>query len=114
MAWMSMVALPEHWHLRRLELRPPRIDDAEAIFAGWAADAEVTRYLTWRPSRHVDETRQFLQLCLDDWRGSVRRAWVIRQLEDSKPIGMIDIRLQGQRANLGYVLARHAWGRGYM
>jgi [ribosomal protein S5]-alanine N-acetyltransferase len=114
MAWMPMVALPEHWHLRRLELRPPRIDDAEAIFAGWAADAEVTRYLTWRPSRHVDETRQFLQLCLDDWRGSVRRVWVITQLEHSKPIGMIDIRLQGQRANLGYVLARHAWGRGYM
>jgi RimJ/RimL family protein N-acetyltransferase len=109
-----MVALPEHWHLRRLQLRPPRIDDAEAIFVGWAADTDVTGYLTWRPHREVNETRQFLKQCLDDWRGEVRRVWVITLLEQSEPIGMIEIRLHGQRANLGYVLARLAWGRGYM
>ena len=35
----------------RLRLRPFRLDDAEAMFAGWTGDDEVTKYLTWRCSR---------------------------------------------------------------
>jgi ribosomal-protein-alanine N-acetyltransferase len=30
------------------------------------------------------------------------------------PIGMIDLRPQGERAEIGYVLARPYWGQGYM
>jgi len=32
----------------RLLLRPPIMEDAEAIFTGYAQDSEVTRYLVWR------------------------------------------------------------------
>lgn len=42
----------------RVRLRAPRIDDADAIFAGMTSDPEVTRYLTWTPHRDVDETRR--------------------------------------------------------
>jgi ribosomal-protein-alanine N-acetyltransferase len=106
--------LPRDWSTRRLSLRPPRVDDAEAIFGSWASDANVTRYLTWRPHRSVAETLQFLDGCLAAWRGPMRRVWLITRAGEGKPIGMIEIRVEGSWAELGYVLARPAWGEGYM
>ena len=34
----------------RLRLRPFRLDDAEAMFAGWTGDDEVTKYQIGRAS----------------------------------------------------------------
>ncbi|MBO6285434.1 MAG: GNAT family N-acetyltransferase, partial [Bacilli bacterium] len=38
----------------RLLLRPLKVDDAEAVFNGWANDKEVTKYLTWNPHPNVE------------------------------------------------------------
>ena len=38
----------------RLRLRPFRLDDAEAMFSGWASDDEVTKYLTWPTHTSVE------------------------------------------------------------
>src|SRR5262252_8613099 len=97
--------LPELWYTRRLSLRPPRLDDAEAIFGGWTTDPEVTRYLTWRPNQSVEETREFLRGCEEGWRAQARRIWVIARCDEpERPIGMIELRIDGLRGNLGYVL----------
>lgn len=34
-------------HTERLTLRPFELEDAQAMFDGWASDPEVTKYLTW-------------------------------------------------------------------
>jgi RimJ/RimL family protein N-acetyltransferase len=39
---------------------------------------------------------------------------VISSSPNAKPIGMVELRLDGLRAEIGYVLARSAWGQGYM
>ena len=52
---------PEIIGTERLRLRRPVMEDAEAIFAEYGQDAEVTKYLTWRPNRAVQETRDFLR-----------------------------------------------------
>ena len=44
----------------RLELRFPTVEDAEAVFAAYATDPEVTRYMTWRPHESIEVTREFL------------------------------------------------------
>ena len=44
----------------RLELRFPTVKDAEAVFAAYATDPEVTRYMTWRPHESIEVTREFL------------------------------------------------------
>ena len=59
---LSLAMLPEEWSTRRLVVRPPELGDAEAIFQGWATDAEVTRYLTRRPNERIEETREFLNV----------------------------------------------------
>ena len=45
----------------RLRLRVPSLADAQAIFAGYATDPEVTRYLAWRPHPSLATTLAFLQ-----------------------------------------------------
>jgi RimJ/RimL family protein N-acetyltransferase len=106
--------LPETWSTPRLRVRPPREDDAEAIFDGWAQDTDATRYLTWRPSRHVEDTRQFIVGCIEAWRGQTRRPWVITRYDAGGVIGIIEMRVATNGVSLGYVLARAAWGQGLM
>jgi [ribosomal protein S5]-alanine N-acetyltransferase len=106
--------LADSWFTPRLRARPPRPDDAEAIFLGWATDADVTRYLTWRPHQSIADTREYIAGCVDAWGGPRRRAWVVTPFREDRCIGVIELRVDGQRAELGYVLARPAWGQGYI
>ena len=43
--------------IHQLILRPFRMEDAEDMYANWASDPEVTRYLTWPAHGSVDVTR---------------------------------------------------------
>ena len=47
----------------RLILRRFRSEDAEDMYANWASDPEVTRFLTWPPHSSVDVTKALLA----DW-----------------------------------------------
>jgi RimJ/RimL family protein N-acetyltransferase len=98
----------------RLVLRAPRPDDAGAIFHTYAQDPEVTRYLAWRPHQRLAETQQFIESCIQAWNEGARFPWVITLAGDDRPIGMIEARLEGPRASVGYLLARSAWNQGYM
>ena len=105
---------PETLATSRLRLRPPQLEDAQAIFAGYAQDRAVTKYLTWRPHRDIDETRAFLQSCLAGWQDASAFPWAIIRTVDGQLLGMVELRVDGHRVDLGYVLARRAWGQGYM
>jgi RimJ/RimL family protein N-acetyltransferase len=105
---------PEIIETSRLRLRPPVIEDAESIFASYAQDAEVVKYLEWRPHKSVKETRKFLRRCLSCWKRGSEFPWIITRKEDGRLIGMIEIKIDKFMAGLGYVLARAYWGSGYM
>jgi RimJ/RimL family protein N-acetyltransferase len=49
---------PEVIKTERLRLRRSVLEDAEAIFAEYAQDSEVTTYLTWRPTGNIEDTRE--------------------------------------------------------
>jgi O-acetyl-ADP-ribose deacetylase (regulator of RNase III) len=114
MATSAALRPPRHLETSRLRLRPPSTDDARFIFDDYARDPEVTRYLTWSPHRDIEETRSFLAGCERSWAEGGAFPWVIESKEDERPLGMIELRLSGPRAEVGYVLARAHWGRGYM
>lgn len=105
---------PEIIETPRLVLRRPVPEDATAIFDRYARDPEVTRYLTWRPHLSIERTRDFLRHCAGFWERREAFPWAIVPRGETRPIGMIDLRPQGERAEIGYVLARPFWGRGYM
>ena len=52
--------LPDRLETSRLILRPLARGDALAVFAGYAQDPEVARYLSWRPHRRLAETEAYV------------------------------------------------------
>lgn len=50
---------PENIETRRLNLRKPRLDDLDAVFA-YAGDAETTRYMAWSRHESTEDSRTFL------------------------------------------------------
>jgi ribosomal-protein-alanine N-acetyltransferase len=105
---------PETIETKRFRLRKPTLQDAEDIFQKYAQDPEVTKYLTWRPNWNVQETRDFLGTCLRAWDERKSFHWVIEKKTDHELLGMITARVDEHKWELGYVLARSYWGRGYM
>lgn len=108
------MSMPEQIETERLVLRKPRLDDARAIFEGWAQDREVTRYLTWRPHQRIEETEMFVQSCLSAWEQERRFPYMITLKESGHVIGMIDPRIEGPKVGIGYGAARAYWGKGYV
>lgn len=105
---------PERLETDRLALRRPVADDARAIFERYAQDEEVTRYLTWHPHATLDETRAFLRRCDAGWDTGNDLTWALTLGGDENLIGMVGVRPRGHKPDIGYVLAREHWGRGYM
>ncbi len=97
-----------------LKLRLPLIEDASSIFEQYAQDAQVTKYMTWKPHKNVEMTQQFLQHCINSLIQKSDYFWVILPKQEEKAIGMIRLQLQNYHASLGYVLARSYWNQGLM
>ena len=110
----DMMRIPERMETARLLLRAPLLEDAAVVFAGWAQDKEVTRYLTWRPHQTIQETERFIQSCLLAWEQETRFPYMIIPKESSEVIGMIDPRIEGPKVGIGYGAARAHWGKGYI
>ena len=106
--------LPEPIDTKRLLLRRPLPEDADASFEAYAQDREVTRYLVWRPHTAVETTREFIAHCLRRWESEKAFPYVITRKGDGELLGMIELRPNGHRAEFGFVLARRFWGQGVM
>ncbi len=108
---------PEVIETPRLILRKPVApDDAPRIFASYAHDLEVTRYLTWRPHRDLEESHRILRTRLAWWDQGREFSWLITAQADGAVMGMISASDDDcpSRYSLGYVLARRFWGNGYV
>jgi ribosomal-protein-alanine N-acetyltransferase len=98
----------------RLVLRMPVPADAEAIDRNYARDPEVTHYLTWRPNTSVEQAKEFIAGSVTAWQGEKRFPYAITLKGEGQAIGMIELRLDGFKAELGYGIGRTWWGKGYM
>ena len=112
--WRMNVTLPGRIETSRLVLRVPTLDDAPAIFARWAQDPDVVRYLTWRPHTSVEDTRAFLRHTTALREAGQNFTWVLVLKNEPLPIGMLGVRPDTHGYELGYVLAKAYWNRGYM
>jgi RimJ/RimL family protein N-acetyltransferase len=105
--------LPRELDTPRLHLRRPQRGDALALFARFAADAEVTRYLSWPRHRTVADTREFLDASEREWEAHGTGPYLVFSREGLLA-GATGLHLETPyRASTGYALARDAWGRGY-
>lgn len=96
----------------RLLLRPPRIEDAAALFDRYGHDPKATHFLSWKTHATVEDTREFLQSIIDPPPRARDQHWVICLKPDATPCGMITTFGRGHVIGLGYVLQKSLWGRG--
>ena len=103
---------PDGFQTDRLVLRPIAAGDAQPIFDGYAQDPDVTRFLTWRPHRSLEDTKAYIQHCT---RAASSRTYVLIRRHDEALIGAFDLRQERPHGlGCGYVLALSAWGQGLM
>jgi ribosomal-protein-alanine N-acetyltransferase len=95
-------------------LRGPTLHDASAIFHSYAQDSQVCRFLVWRPHVSEADTQAFVASCVHALSGDDCMPFVITERQSNLAIGMFDVRVQGSAVELGYVLARAHWGKGFM
>lgn len=105
---------PQHIATKRLVLRRPWETDANDVFTSYAQDPLVTRFLLWRPHASESTVREFLVSCIAGWEAGGPLTYAITEAPAGPVIGMIDARPKESTVDLGYVLARSHWGRGYM
>ena len=104
---------PEIVETFRLILRPPTLEDAEIIFNKYTQDPEVTRYLVWSPHQSIEITKVFLGRCQRCWAEETAFPWVMTLKGENTILGMIEMRVSGNKADFGYAIAREYWNQGY-
>lgn len=104
---------PETLRTARLVLARPTVDDAPEIFAGFAGDPEVTRYLGWPRHRSVEDTLEFVRISDETWAGTGAGPYLVRD-RAGDVVGSTGLDVEAHdRASTGYLLAPGARGRGY-
>jgi len=99
----------------RLHIRAFRESDAEALWAVYE-DPEVTRFLSWeRPP--LEEYRPLFLARREAWAEypAGQGVWALLEKESGRMAGMVMLKPldEGPEVEVGYHLARWAWGRGF-
>ncbi len=97
----------------RLRLRPLVEDDAKALHP-MLADADLMTYSADGPLGTVDDVRTYLA---EEAEPGNQRTWAITRTGDDRAIGWVsgseaDGDASGGVTEIGFILAREAWGRG--
>ena len=99
----------------RLVLRKLVIGDANSIFNNWANDPEVTKYMTWKAHKSIEETKQILDIWLNEYKEPKTIRYGIVLKENNELIGAIDVvGYVDNNPEIGYCLSRKYWNKGYM
>jgi ribosomal-protein-alanine N-acetyltransferase len=98
----------------RLRYRRPTAADVDAIFARYATDPEVTRFLAWPRHRTRTDTEAFVAFSTELWAACGLGPLLIESIATGELLGSTGLAPEGPgKASTGYLLARDAWGRGY-
>lgn len=100
----------------RLILRRFTIDDAAAMYANWASDDEVTRFLTWPPHANVEVSRAVLQDWVQSYAESSFYQWAIVPKDNTgAPVGSIsavEVNDDIDAVQIGYCIGKSWWRKG--
>jgi [ribosomal protein S5]-alanine N-acetyltransferase len=99
---------------RRVRLRGPRNDDADALFALFS-DPAVMRYWSRPPMTTLGEAQGLVAEMLDSFERRSLFNWMITMRDDDAVIGtctLFRIDPRHRHAEIGYALRSDHWGRG--
>ncbi|MCK5295458.1 MAG: GNAT family N-acetyltransferase [Alphaproteobacteria bacterium] len=97
----------------RLVLRPFILEDAEAVY-NYIKDWEVAKYTSHIPYPYEKEMAEsWLSAIIKDMNAGKCFITAIINRENGSLIGGVGLDFENRKAELGYWLAKHAWGNGY-
>jgi RimJ/RimL family protein N-acetyltransferase len=99
----------------RMTLRPMRPSDGDALHAVWS-DAEAMRHWDWPAIKSVTVTRNVIARQCEEAKHGQGLYWAMCLDGQRDPIGACDlseIDTHHRRAEVGFLVAREYWGRGY-
>ena len=109
----SLVIETEH-----LYLRPFVLEDAPAMFENWASDPETLNYVTWDAHASSERTRESIKRWIEQYRKPDTYKWALcLKTSPDQVIGDISVVSQDQESQsceLGYILGKKFWGKGFM
>ncbi|PKL08363.1 MAG: hypothetical protein CVV51_09320 [Spirochaetae bacterium HGW-Spirochaetae-7] len=108
----NVLKMPETIDIGILLLRRPRLTDIDAIFE-YGSDQQVSYYADWK--RLTDKTSLESRLISRDeaWMDGTEYNWVITEKVNDTAIGGLSCTIQDGKAEIGYLLNRKYWNRGY-
>ena len=102
---------------KRLVLRQLRADDADAMYANWASDPDVTEFLTWQPHESVEATCELLESWVARYADGSFYQWGIELKSLGEVIGTISVVSMDERIDMlhiGYCIGKPWWRQGIM
>lgn len=107
------MSFPIEIQTERLLLLPFTEADAEEVFARYASDPVVTKFLTWPPHQSVEDTLVFLRQGIKMRAAGKMVVWLIRSREDNRVLGSVGGGVFGHYVQFGYCVAQDSWGQGF-
>ena len=99
---------------RRLILRRIEKSDCYDMYE-YSSDVEVTKFLTWKPHLHVNETREYIDDIIKRYKNGKFYDWGLVYKPDKKFIGtcgFTTVNLNQNICEVGYVLSKKYWNKG--
>lgn len=99
----------------RLILRPFKEVDAIDMYNNWATDEQVTRYVTWPTHKSLDDSKNIINLWIEENKSIENYHWAIEVKEDHSvigTIGLLDVDNRNENSEIGYCISRDYWNRG--
>lgn len=102
---------------KRLLLRKLRVEDSNQMYANWASDSKVTRYLSWPPHDTIETVKALLHEKQQLYTDSNYFDWGIEIKQTQELIGtitVVDQHKSTQTFELGYAIGKNWWAKGYV
>ncbi len=103
-------------HTKRLVLRRFKKDDADALYANWANDADAVRFMRMRLHETIDDTRRFVEAIVNSYEKMDTYRWIIVLRAIGEPIGFIGLTTISEHdatGDFGYSIGKAYWNNGY-
>jgi RimJ/RimL family protein N-acetyltransferase len=100
----------------RLLMRPPRQEDANALFAMWS-DADAMRYFSFAAMTNLDQARDRIARVMKTSAEGKDFVCMVESRVTGEVLGdcaLFNANEQCRRAEIGFSLQRKHWGRGHM
>lgn len=104
--------VPATFTTERLVLRRLKASDASAVFA-YGSDPEVAKFADWPMLARVEDAVAASERAALRWDTGEEYSWRMTVRPDDTAIGGVACSIDAHRAELGFLVARPLWGRGY-